>query len=345
MITSQAAYTYSYRPRVAFYPTRRTSHYFDSGARVSPDMFVQRLHLEEIDEEYEAWNHITQEGLWGAELYPDFPWIEAMLGIPIEASKEGYRLVFSEDQTSRRAYPSFNPENPWIEGYFRMLKSAAYHAQGRYPLAIPSIKGALSLATVFFGESQIQSWIKTCPDALKKAIDKTIEFIIRFYQNVFSIIQSIEGKYTTGSSFLPFDIPCVVFQETLFPLEWIRNPNPLGEFIDVMKKDLGCAFYLKISAPSLRWIDAVTFFASVDGVIVEKDETGFPWEDMVPLLQGIQEEGKALVIAGYPAMEDWKFLLQNLRYQDLIILFYVATFQEARFWSNYLSENSRRKAQ
>ena len=341
MIASQVAYTYSYRPRVAFYPIRRTSHYFDPGVQVSPDMLMERFHLEELDEEYETWSRISQEGLWGAELYPDFPWIEAMFGIPIEASKEGYRLISSEDQSNQRAYPSFDTQNPWIEGYFRMLKSAAYHAQGRYPLAIPSIKGTISLITVLFGESRIERWLKTSQASLHNAI----EFLIRFYQNVFSIIQSIGGKYTTGSSFLPFDIPCVVIQESLFPLEWIRNLNPLGDFISVMKKDLGCALYLKISAPSLRWIDTLAILKLVEGVIVEKDEIGFPWEDMVPLLQGIQEEGKTLVIAGYPAMEDWEFLLQNLRHQNLIMLFYAATFQEAQFWSNYLAGNSRRKAQ
>lgn len=330
--------------KLQFYPLRSTAIGFPSGSEILPSALKHAWDSQALEQEYDQWRNLNQSFPWAVEIYPDFPWMEAILGCTIRAAKEGYLVLPSNGTflTSDCDAPEvLFSQSPWIEAYFTLIEKVFQFARYKFPVALPAFTGPVHLLASLVGKEELKKLLTTDPERVDNKIEQITFLYVSFYNRILDIVKPTPFGYIAGGCFLCSSEPLLVLKdpnwmefqpllpiETLFPNQFLRN--------------LSCRVFLSTPSHALRWLEPTENSIFTEGIIVEKDEYSLPWEDLIPLFRMIQALGKTLVIAGPPEMEDWEFALRDLAPENLIVLFYITSFQEVKFWSEHLLEKDRR---
>jgi hypothetical protein len=334
----------SSKPKLLLYPLRSTAIRFPSGKEVLPSTLKDAWNTQEFEQEYEQWRSLSQPFPWAVEIYPDFPWMEAICGCIVRASKHGYS-VYPTDSTFLTR-DSDTPEelfsqSPWVETYLTLIEKVFQLPGYEYPVALPSFTGPVHLLVSLVGKEELKKLLATQPESVARAMERITLLYISFYRRILHIVKPTSFGYIAGGCFLSSQKPLLVLKDPswmefqhLLPLETVVYHRFLQE--------LNCTVFLSTPSHTLRWIEPAEKPIFFEGIILAKDETGLPWEDLVPLFRMIQASGKTIVIAGPADMEDWEFALRDLAPENLIVLFYTTSFQEVKFWSEHLLGKHRR---
>ena len=334
----------SSKPKLLLYPLRSTASRFPLGKEVLPSALKDAWNPQEFEQEHEQWKTLNQSLPWAVEIYPDFPWMEAVCGCTVRASKHGYS-VYPTDSTFLTR-DSDTPEelcshSPWIEVFFTLIKSVFPLERAEFPIALPSFKGPVHLLLSLVGKEELKKLLATQPESVARAMERIALLYISFYRRILHIVKPTSFGYIAGGCFLSSPKPLLVLKDPswmefqhLLPIEML--------FYHRFLKELPCTVFLATPSHALRWLEPTKKYSFSKGLIVEKDETSLPWEDLVPLFRMIQASGKTIVIAGPADMEDWEFALRDLGPENLIVLFYTTSFQEVKFWSEHLLGKHRR---
>jgi len=334
----------SSKPKLLLYPLRSTAIRFPSGKEVLPSTLKDAWNTQEFEQEYEQWRSLSQPFPWAVEIYPDFPWMEAICGCIVRASKHGYS-VYPTDSTFLTR-DSDTPEelfsqSPWVETYLTLIEKVFQLPGYEYPIALPSFKGPVHLLLSLVGKEELKKLLATQPESVARAMERIALLYISFYRRILHIVKPTSFGYIAGGCFLSSPKPLLVLKDPswmefqhLLPIEML--------FYHRFLKELPCTVFLATPSHALRWLEPTKKYSFSKGLIVEKDETSLPWEDLVPLFRMIQASGKTIVIAGPADMEDWEFALRDLGPENLIVLFYTTSFQEVKFWAEHLLGKHRR---
>ncbi len=333
----------SSKPNLLFYPLRCTAISFPAGIEILPSDLQQAWNLKDLQMEYAMWRNLHYSFPWAIELFPDFPWMEALCGCTIRATKKGYTVhpPHSPFLTGNLEVPETTfLSNPWIDTFFALMDNASRWADG-VPFALPSLTGPAHLLVSLSGKEGLRNLRSSDPRKVKDIIDRIASLYTAFYKRILDSVKPTSFGYIAGGCFLPSPKPLVVLKDT----DWmeIQHLLPLEEmFYDRFNRGFSISIFLSTPAHALRWLEPCEKWTFTEGIIVEKNEGGLPWEDLVPLFRLIQGSGKTLVIAGPPEMEDWEFAQKDLEPENLIVLFFTTSFQEVRFWAEHLLGKDRR---
>jgi|GEM_PF-4063156 len=334
----------SSKPKLLLYPLRNTAIRFPSGKEVLPSALKDTWYPQEFEQEYEQWRSLNQPFPWAVEIYPDFPWMEAICGCIVRASKHGYS-VYPTDSTFLTR-DSDTPEelfsqSPWVETYLTLIEKVFQLPGHEFPVALPSFTGPVHLLVSLIGKEELKKLLVAHPERIARTMERVTLLYIAFCKRIMDIVKPTSFGYIAGGCFLNSPKPLLVLKDPswmefqhLLPIELL--------FYHRFLKELPCTVFLATPSHALRWLEPTKKYSFSKGIIVEKDETRLPWEDLVPLFRMIQASDKTLVIAGLPEMEDWEFALRDLGPENLIVLFYTTSFQEVKFWSEHLLGKHRR---
>ncbi|MCX7788096.1 MAG: hypothetical protein N2442_10410 [Spirochaetes bacterium] len=333
----------SLKPNLLFYPLRSSMNNFPCGIEVQPSHLQEAWNLRNLEKEYEMWTTLHRPFPWAAEIYPDFPWMEAICGCTIRISKNGYSVypldspVLTRDLQTLEAILS---KNPWIDSYFTLLETVSQC--GKFPIAIPYLTGPVHLLLSLYGKESLKQLLATDLRWVESIFQQLTSIYVAFYKKILNRITPTPLGYIAGGCFFPSPIPVLVLKDPAW-MEFQHLIPMKRMFYEMLAGHVSFTVFLATPAPALRWFEpcesCIAFFK---GIIVEKKDATLPWEDLVSIFRMIQAAGKTLILAGPPEMEDWEFAQRDLEPKNLMVLFYTSTFSEVRFWSEYLLGKNRR---
>lgn len=335
----------SSRPDLLFYPQRCTARTFPPGSVILPSDLETAWNLSDLEKEYHTWSHLNYPFPWAVEIFPDFPWMEALCGSTIRATVQGYS-IHPVDPSSLKAELEL-PEatvsgSPWMATlYTCMDQVSAQWADNGISFAIPSLTGPVHLLVSLVGKESLKKLLHAAPQGVEEIIERLALLYLEFYRKVLERVKPTGFGYVAGGCFLPSAKPLLVLKDP----DWMEFQHllPIRElFYDRFTEGCPCRVFLATPVQALRWLEPCEKCILTDGIIVEKNEIHIPWEDLVPLFRMIQSSDKTLVIAGPPEMEDWEFAQKELEPRNLSVLFYTTSFQEVRFWADHLLAKDRR---
>jgi hypothetical protein len=332
------------KPNLLFYPLRCTASTFPSGRGILPSDLRKAWNPKDLKQEWEEWSKLNPSSPWAAEIYPDFPWMEAICGCSIQATKQGYRIhpVHPPSLLAHiETVVTTLPRNPWTETYFALKDTVSQWANESFPIALPAFTGPAHLLVSLNGKTGLSKLMESDPRTGERILDLLFQLYQAIYARILYEAKPGSSGYIAGGSFLPSSQSLIVLKDPAW-MEFQRLLPMETRFYNRIATGLSSKVFLATPAQTLRWLEPCNRCIPTEGIIVEKNEASLPWEDLVPLFKMIQASGHTLVIAGPPEMEDWEFARRDLEPENLMVLFYVTSQQEMQFWSEHLLGTDRR---
>ncbi len=334
----------SLKPNLLFYPLRSSANNFPVGIELRPSHLQEAWDLKDLEQEFELWTTLNRSFPWAAEIYPDFPWMEAIFECTIRTTKNGYSLYpldFTALTKKIEAPEVILSSNPWVDTYFDLLGKVSQWVKD-IPLALPCFSGPIHLLATLLGKDILKGLLSADLRKFEKVMDQITSIYISLYQRILDKIKPTPLGYIAGGCFLSSPKPLLVWKDTYW-IEFQHLVPIKSMFYEPLMGRIPSTLFLSTPAHALRWLEPCENCIEVfKGIIVEKKEANPPWEDLVPLFRMIQASGKTLIMAGPPEMEDWELAQRDLEPENLMVLFYTTSFSEVRFWSKHLLGKNRR---
>lgn len=179
------------------YPLQRypASQKLPENKPLSPDDFNCEHYLADCDRLFDIHEQAGGDFIWSASAFWGIPWLEAALGCEIYKDCQTASLhnkhhkTFAENPT----VPEFDKSNPWVQKAIEFTSTIAAHSAGRYPLAVPRLRGIADLLAALYGnEAFIFKFIES-PDDIKNLCDKLTAYWINFAKAVLAHIPLFHG--------------------------------------------------------------------------------------------------------------------------------------------------------
>jgi len=158
---------------------KKASEVFSSfkGSVVIPEAINPRDFLDDYDRLFLEHEQVGDDLIWSASPLPGFPWMEAIVGIPVYASSATYWTAPYLNDWSKLDEISFSFENKWFQKLLEFKEVLIEHARGRYPVAtsfVP-VRGIGDIMGAALGQEKLVLELYDNPENVKKLASLYIE--------------------------------------------------------------------------------------------------------------------------------------------------------------------------
>ncbi len=266
------------------------------------------------EEKYGESAAIAQDAVWTASPPQQIRWLERMV------APEG--------------------ELPWVNGYNRVLAQLVAAADGRYPVASASFSGIVDLMVELVGTDTLQELKTKSPQKLADLGENLSAWAARIMGGPMASPPEEDGGTFLGDLHLWAPGRSYRYQERqaqLFSAEEYRT-MVLPSIRSFLRRFDYTVYYVRHD--SLHLLDEILPVPEIDAceLFVGPHEPAF--DDLLPVLRRIQEQGKSLIVRGMIVKEDFERARDELSWKGVYLLLTKETLSEARFWASYLASHS-----
>jgi hypothetical protein len=259
--------------------------------------------------------------VWGAPPLPGFDWMEAILGCPVSVSPESGSVWPQPWLTDWDALERVLPleTNPWYQTLLALTEALVAQAGGRYPVTQTLMRGPADLLVALRGHQQLCLDIYDQPGRVHALAHRCTDIWIEVARAQLARIPPFDGGYTAPRLEVWAPGQLVRYEEDatiLFSTAVYR------EFFRECDRRIAAAFdYALIHTHSAdyRLIPELLTIDELPAIQVILDPGGPSLATMIPILQQVQAEGKALLITHELAPPELEPLLAALSPQGLAL--------------------------
>lgn len=284
---------------------------------------AEDLHPEEFFADYDrlvaTFDQVEDDVVRAISPLPFLPWLEAMLGAPVEVSQEsvwaregGFEFV-DVDRLD------FSSENPWRRTYLEFVAALANRYRNRVPVGLPILRGVSDLIACLRGSQHMVFDLHDHPDEVKRLARKCTDFIIGLVQDQQKITGPFAGGYTIEAYSLWAPDKIIRIQEDASAL---FSPDLYEEFLRRENEAQASAFpysLIHLHSSSLFLLDRILNVKPLNCIQINKDVGGTEIEWELPYFKMVQHRGRRLLVRGKLTREDLELLRRNLSPRGLYV--------------------------
>jgi hypothetical protein len=183
--------------RYAYFPLED----FDLGVEAGP-FLPEMLDPESLLPQYERMfadgGLYMGDFLWAASPLWGLPWLEAIIGCPVEVSKDYATLWARHCYPDLGAVPDLRlfPDNPWFQKLLEFTRLLARHSQDLYPLATPLLRGPVDLLAALVGSEQLVLATYDIPERVQQLAEQCAEIFVAVARAQFDLLPPFHGGYS-----------------------------------------------------------------------------------------------------------------------------------------------------
>jgi hypothetical protein len=257
------------------------------------------------------------------------PWMEAILGCPILATKANMKSGEILDGAGSLNPIPFQADNPWVIKYLQFIEVYTQAFGDRYPVAQSVIRGPSDLASALMGAEQATMSLATEPREMQQLLEYVTDQLIEFLNLQLKHLPVFQNGYVIGQYEIWAPQPAIRFQEDLSVM---YSPQLYSEFLQPLDKALASITpynLIHLHASSLFLIERFLQVKNIKVFQVTKDPGGARMSEMMPALQKIQEAGKPLIVKGKFDGADLDLMKHQLSVRGLCIQPVVGSLSDA----------------
>ncbi len=265
----------------------------------------------------------------GVAPVPAIPWMEAILGCRIRRNREsvwadGLKLSWEEI-----AGLKLQTGNQWLAAYSTFVMGLADHANGRYPVGLPILRGVSDLLGALRGHTESIIDCIEDPDDARAACSTCADALIAVVKLHHAAAGSFHGGYYIEQYAVWAPGPLVRLQEDASA---VFSPALFSDVVLEQDKRIAQAFpysLIHLHSSSLFLLNEFLSIPELDLFEVNKDIVEMQLPELMPYLKRIQEAGRLLYLRGPLTCEDYALIRRELAPEGLIIQTVVQSRSEA----------------
>lgn len=299
------------------------------GKKITPSMLNVDSFLNDYERIYQDISSIGQDGFWVAEPFFGIPWMEAMLGCEIYATKSSFvskPWVKSLEETKKI---EFNAENEWFKKYMEFIEKLIILSRGRFPISQQIMRGPSDMVGALLGQLELVYYLVDKPEEMKILFSRVADIFLNVIKHGYNIIPKFYGGYSIGYFHIWVPEKCILFQEDLSA---ILSPTYYRLFLK--KPDIKICKRYKYNAihlhPSSFFI--LNDLLQIDNlklIEINKDIGGPTISEMLPQFKRVLES-KRLVIWGALDLTDLELIKKELPAKGLFLNIVIPSIEKAR---------------
>jgi hypothetical protein len=290
------------------------------------------LHPEEFFTDYDrliaTFDQVEDDVIRAISPLPFLPWLEAMLGAPVEMAQESVWAREGGFDFADADQLDFSPENPWRRTYLAFVAALADRYRHRVPIGLPILRGVSDLIACLRGSQQLIFDLYDHPEKVKALARKCTNFTIGLVQDHHKIAGPFAGGYTIDAYSLWAPDKIIRIQEDASAL---FSPDLYDEFLrkeDDMQASALPYNLIHLHSSSLHLLDRILNVESLNCIQINKDAGGTEIEWELPYFKMVQDRGRRLLIRGKLSREDLNLLRRDLSPRGLYVQTVVETPEE-----------------
>lgn len=286
---------------------------------IQPELLVVDKYLDDYARLYQRSAVVDDDLIKGVSPIPAIPWMEAMLGCPVEISGNSIWAKEQNADWDKLERLSLEKENPWLQKYLEFLAVLVRKANGEYPVSQPILRGVTDLLSALRGSTQALLDTMESPDRIKTLAARCADAIIKVSRMQYEVIQPFHGGYLIEQFGIWAPGIIVRLQEDLSA---IYSPRIYADLIQAFDRQIAAAFpycLIHLHNSSLFLLDYFLEIEEIDVFQINRDVIGMSTEEMIPYLKKVQDQKRRLLIRGALTKDDLRLIHANLSPVGLIL--------------------------
>ena len=286
---------------------------------LQPEHLIVEKYLEDYTKLYARSSGVDDDLIKGVSPIPAIPWMEAMLGCPVEISGDS---IWGKERNAgwdELDDLKLDDDNAWLEKYLEFLKALGGNAAGEYPISQPILRGISDMIGALRGNNQALFDTMDSPDRIKDLAARCTDALIKVTQKQYEIIEPYHGGYLIEQFGMWSPDIIVRLQEDVSA---VYSPQTYCDLIQGFDRKVADAFpycLIHLHNSSLFLIDYFLEVKEIDVFQINRDLVGMSTEDMIPYLQAVQNQNRRLLIRGPMSFEDLQLMKKSLSPAGLIL--------------------------
>lgn len=287
------------------------------GKIIKPTMLDPERFLQDYENMYHQIEQIGQSGFFAAEPFIGIPWLEAILGCPVQAAEHSFisePAVHSPAevlQKTERLEKLNLDDNEWFGKYLEFTNALVSLAAGRFPVAQPILRGLSDAFGALAGQTEMIFSLYDNPQVSARLITSIVAIFEKIVARQFELIPEYLGGYAIGFYHVWTPGKCIWFQEDLSS---ILSPELFRTYLYEKWQEI-CSRYdcsaMHLHPSALHNLDVILDIENLKAVELNKDEEGPGVEDLLPVMRKILDAGKRLIIWGNLNQEEIQLIGDN----------------------------------
>jgi hypothetical protein len=312
---------------------KRASEVFSSfkGSAVVPETINPKDFLDDYDRLFLEHEQVGDDLLWSASPLIGFPWMEAIVGIPVHASQATYWTTPCLNSWDELNEVNFSLENKWFQKLLEFKEVLIEHTKGRYPLAtsFAPVRGIGDMMSAALGQEKMILELYDNPDNVKKLASIYTDIWVKVAKAQIEKTPKFHNGYILAFYNIWTPSYCQYMQED--SLAYL-SPRFYREILlkNHIKMVNSCGYsFMHLHTDGLYCLDELYKMENLKIIDVTRDLVGLSAFELLPVLKEIQKH-KPLLIWGDLTREEIKELLNALSPRGLCICPVVKTLEEGK---------------
>lgn len=300
------------------------------GKTIVPEMLALSDFLPDYERMFNEAEELGQDGFWTAEPYTGIPWMEAILGCPVRAGNESFTSqpwLSSPAEALEKVH--FDPLNPWLAKYLEFTAALAKRSRGRYPVAMPIMRGPTDMIGALLGQQQmVMALMDEDPQVMLQLIERVTLAFLSVIEAQRSLTPPFYGGQALGFYHIWAPGRAIWFQDDLSSLlsPKLYRQFFLGSARTILAGQDHTAVHLH--PHSFFILDELLSLENLKAVQVNKDISGPGIREMMPVLARIMQT-HGLILWGDLTVEDLELVKKNLPCRGLALNVVAPSEEEA----------------
>jgi hypothetical protein len=286
---------------------------------LQPQHLIVEKYLEDYTKLYARSSSVNDDLIKGVSPIPAIPWMEAMLGCPVEISGDS---IWGKERNAgweELDGLKLDDDNAWLQKYLEFLKALVRNAGGKYPVSQPILRGISDMIGALRGNNQALFDTMESPDRIRDLAARCTDALIKVTRKQYETIEPYHGGYLIEQFGMWSPDIIVRLQEDVSA---VYSPQTYCDLIQDFDRQVADAFpycLIHLHNSSLFLIDYFLEVKGIDVFQINRDLVGMSTEDMIPYLQKVQNQNRRLLIRGPMSFEDLQLMKKSLAPAGLIL--------------------------
>jgi len=296
---------------------------------LKPDMICPEDFFSDYDRLISQFGLVKDDIIRAIAPLPPFPWLEAMLGVPMQVGDESIWVREGGFDYANMDRLDFSPQNPWRRKYLEFVAVLYERYRGKAPVGQPILRGVSDLVASLRGSQQMIFDLYDYPDLFQKLAANCTRFIIELVEEQ----HQITGFFAGGTMIEHFSLwapgKIIRMQEDASAL---FSPNLYNKLLLNEDRKQAMAFpysLIHLHASSLHLLSHIVEIPELKCIQINKDVGGTEIESEIPYFKLVQDRGKTLLVRGKLTLDDLEILRRNLSPRGLYLQIVIEAPEEA----------------
>ena len=252
--------------------------------------------------------------VWGAPPVPGIPWSEAIMGCPIHYSRESGSLWAESwlDDWDRMESVLPLSENRWYGKLVEITRAFVRASAGRYPVTQTVTRCPSEVMTAMRGYERLCLDFFDSPDQVERLAAFCTDVWIEAASSLFEILPPFDGGYPAPRLEVWAPGRLVRMEEDAVIL---FSPETYRRFFREPDRRIAAAFEYSLfhtHSGDTKIVSELVGIEELSGIQVSIDPSGPHYTELIPMLRGVQEAGKALLVTHELPDEDVQVIAGSL---------------------------------